>query len=121
MVAFAADLVASEKDPFVLRSALAALDGEVLPAHRAKFIARYRELAKSGPKGDPGAGLRIGLLKALRPLLRDDDLPLLDEALATYEFLPGPGPPSDSAQGLRAEALLAMADRDPTRAAYHAV
>ncbi|MEX0782977.1 MAG: hypothetical protein WD557_10030 [Dehalococcoidia bacterium] len=121
MVAFAAELVATEKDPFVLRSALAALDGEALPTHRTKFLARYRELARSGPKGDPGAGLRIGLLKALRPLLRDDDLPLLEEALNTYEYIPGPGPPSESAQGLRAEALLAMADRDPTRAAYQAV
>lgn len=121
MVEFAAELVATEKDPFVLRSALAALDGEVLPGHRTKFLSRYRELTKSGPKGDPGAGLRIGLLKAMRPLLRDDDIPVLEEALNTYEFLPGPGPASDSAQGLRAEAVLAMADRDPTRAAYHAV
>jgi hypothetical protein len=121
MVDFAAELVATEKDPFVLRSALAALDGEALPGHRSKFLARYRELAKSGPKGDPGAVLRIGLLKALRPLLRDDDLVLIEEALTTYEYLPGPGPPSESAQGLRAEAVLAMANRDPTRAAYHAV
>ncbi len=121
MVEFAVELEAAEKDPFVLRSALSALEGEVLPSHRAKFLARYRELAKTGPKGDPGAALRVGLLKALRPLLRDDDLPLLEDALSTCEYIPGPGPPSESAQGLRAEALLAMADRDPTRAAYHAV
>jgi hypothetical protein len=121
MVDFAAELVATEEDPFVLRSALAALDGEVLPGRRSQFLARYRELAKSGPKADPGAALRIGLLKALRPLLQNDDLPLLEEALNTFEYIPGPGPASESAQILRAEALLAMADRDPTRAAYHAV
>jgi hypothetical protein len=118
-VALAIEIVEREKDVQALRAAL-----EVLRAHptwdaRPALLARYAALAVEGVKRDAGTYLRAAILQALRPLLRPDDVPLLAQAAATYEYLPPTH--SEEAGLLRSTALVLLNEVDGALAAYHAV
>ncbi len=65
---------------------------------------------------DPGGTIRIAILRALRPLARREDTPLLERAAATYEFLYG-----EATGDLRAAALIALNEVDDVLAGYHCV
>jgi len=90
----------------------AAPDGRL----RQALAERYDELA-AAPRRDPSASLRAALLRGLRPLVTTGDQVRLERALVTYEF----GPQGENCSGLRAAALLALAELDPDLAETHAV
>jgi hypothetical protein len=86
------------------------------PGLRAALRRRYEAIATQRPQKDHGAGVRTVLLKALRPLAQQDEVPLLEAALWSYEF-----PHDDEvAGGLRGAALVILNDLDPELAAFHA-
>ena len=85
---------------------------------RQPLLDLYAYCAANGAKRDPGAYLRSATLNALSQVVTGHDLPLLTEALETYEFLP----PSfkEDAGLLRAAALSALNELDPELATLHA-
>ena len=100
---------------------LAALD--VLAAHpvadaREPLLAIYETYRRSGSARDPGAFTRRAILAALRPLATPADLPLILDAVATYEFLPPDF--TEDAILLRAAALVILNELDDVPARYHA-
>jgi hypothetical protein len=102
----------------VVVEAVRALDEESDPRLRRCVVARALALADS-PADDPGCLLRVVLLRALRGASERADVPLLERAATTFEFL-RPGP-REVAGDLRRIALLCLHDVDPDRAAWHAV
>jgi hypothetical protein len=80
------------------------------------LAARYAFCDANGARRDPGGTLRAALLRALRPIADADDLPLLERAVTTYEFLYG-----EAAGDLRAAGLLTLNQVDDELAGYHAV
>jgi hypothetical protein len=90
----------------------AAPDGRL----REALAERYDDLA-AHPKRDPSASLRGALLRGLTQLTTTCDRARLEKALVTYEF----GPQGENASGLRAAALLALAQLNPNLAETHAV
>jgi hypothetical protein len=117
--ALAIEIVRDEKDVRALRAALELLRER--PAWEAKsaLLGRFAALAADGIKRDAGTYLRAAILQALRPLAQPGDLALLEQAAATYEYLP-PGR-SEEAGLLRSTALVVLSEVDGTLAAYHAV
>jgi hypothetical protein len=117
--ALAIEIVADEKDVRALHAALEGLRER--PAWEAKpaLLERYAALAADGVKRDAGTYLRAAILQALRPLVQPADVPVLEQAAATYEYLP-PGR-SEEAGLLRSTALVVLNEVDGTLAAYHAV
>jgi hypothetical protein len=118
-VALAIEIFERERDVQALRAAL-----DVLRAHptwdaRPALLGRYAALAADGVKRDAGTYLRAAILQALRPLLRPEDVPLLAQAAATYEYLPPTH--SEEAGLLRSTALVMLNEVDSALAAYHAV
>jgi hypothetical protein len=117
------------KTPEAVGAALELLpDGE--PRARQTLLDRYRSLAgppsilpprRGGRSGggipDSGCQVRAALLRGLRGRALPSDIPLLEEALRTYELRPR----DEVAGGLRAAALLVLADLDEPLAAFHAV
>jgi hypothetical protein len=102
---------------------LAALEAipETDPRLRAAILRRYQAIASQKPPKDQGGAVRTALLKALRPLAHKDDIPVLEAALWTYEFMPNPGGERDEvAGGLRGLALVVLNDTEPGLAAFHA-
>ncbi|HXT37353.1 MAG TPA: hypothetical protein VN837_17400 [Chloroflexota bacterium] len=110
-------LVGSAMLPDVLAAAIEELadepDGEV----RAALLARYEACISDPARRDSGCYVRAALLQALRPITMPVDRPLLERAIATYEYLP-PGR-SEVAAGLRAAAVIALNEIDPVLAAHH--
>ncbi|HEX6349342.1 MAG TPA: hypothetical protein VF160_08120 [Candidatus Dormibacteraeota bacterium] len=95
----------------------AALEGVPRDARlRATLVERYDALA-AAPRRDPAARLRAELLNALRPLVTVEDRERVEAALTTYEF----GPLGENCSGLRAAALLCLAELDPDAAELHSV
>ena len=88
-----------------------------LPA-REPLLHLYGHYATHGPKRDPGAYTRRAIFDALRPIDLPVDVPLLLEAVQTYEFLP-PGF-NEEAVLLRSGALLILNELDGSRARFHA-
>ncbi|MCP4164699.1 MAG: hypothetical protein GY759_02255 [Chloroflexi bacterium] len=78
----------------------------------------YTYYASHGPKRDPGAYMRHAILRALRPVTTLSDVPLLLDAVSTYEHLP-PGF-QEEAKLLRAGAIVILNELDDELAAYHA-
>lgn len=115
---FAASLLRPRQTRDVL---LAALD--VLAAHpcadaHAPLVSIYEAYHRSGSARDPGAFTRRAILAALRPLATPADLPLILDAVATYEFLPPDF--KEDAILLRASALVILNEIDDLLARYHA-
>ncbi len=118
-VALAIEIVEREKDVRALRAALDVLKQRPASQARPALLARYAVLAADGVKRDAGTYLRAAILQALRSLVQPDDLPLLEQAASTYEYLP-PGRSEEAGQ-LRSTALVVMFEVDAHLAAYHAV
>jgi hypothetical protein len=104
------------RSPEAVAAALELLpDGD--PRAREALLARYHWLAADGRARDPGCALRAALLRGLRRRALRADVPLLEEALHTYDLRPR----DEVAAPLRAAALLVLADMDESLAAFHAV
>lgn len=117
--AFAIEIVEREKDVQALRAALDVLRERPSHAARPALLARYATLAADGIKRDAGTYLRAAILQALRPLAQPADVPLLEQATATYEYLPPTR--SEEAGLLRSTALVVLNEVDTSLAAFHAV
>ncbi|MFV9506784.1 MAG: hypothetical protein AB4911_19715 [Oscillochloridaceae bacterium umkhey_bin13] len=115
---FAADLLINERRAQLLGPALVTLEQLPIPEARPALLPLYADLDADGTRHDAGGGFRAAILRILRPWLNATDLPLLERAVTTYEFLP-PGR-SEEATPIRAAGLVAMADLDPTLAGFHA-
>ena len=111
--AYALRLLERQTDPELLRAALAALAEQPGPDLRPLLLERYEYLDAKGVRRDPGGTIRAAILHALRPLLHRDDVPLLERAATTYEFLYG-----EAAGDLRAAGLLALDEIDDNLAGY---
>ena len=117
--ALALEIVGGEKDIRALRAALDVLKERPTPAARPALLERFEYLAADGAKRDTGGTLRAAILEALRRIAEPADLPLLERAASTYEFLP-PGR-SEETWLLRSTALVVMNELDTLHASYHAV
>jgi hypothetical protein len=90
-------------------------DGD--PRARQALLERYQSLAADARRRDSDCLLRSALLRGLRGRALASEVPLLEEALRTYEFRPG----EEVAGRLRGAALLVLADLDEALAVFHAV
>ncbi len=117
--AYAHELVASSRHAEAVRAAAKVLAAQPLPAARPAILERFRYLGADPNRRDQGAHVRGALLKALQPVSRLEDVPLLEAAAMTYEVLPTS--PEDVTGSLRATALLILAALDGELASYHAV
>lgn len=115
---YAAILLASERRAQLVGPALAAVEQLPLPEAHSALLRLYAHLDADGTRHDAGGTFRASILRALRPWATADDLPLLERAVTTYEFLP-PGR-SEEATPIRAAGLVALADLDPELAGFHA-
>ncbi len=115
--AYAVYLLETDSNATVLQEALAVLEPSASPTLRPALLGAYTRLG-SGEGEDAGCYARTALLGVLRRLVLPEDVPLLERAAATYEFLP-PGR-SEVAAGLRATALVALSEVDEVQAGYHA-
>lgn len=115
---FAAELLATERRPQLLGPALAALEELPIPEARPVLLRLYTDFDADGVRLDAGGSFRAAALRALRPWATAVELPLLERAVTTYEFLP-PGR-SEVAASIRAGGLVVLADLDPTGAGFHA-
>jgi hypothetical protein len=117
---YALELVTTESRQDFLEAVLEVLstasrDSRVRPA----LLAAYANCENVPSRSDAGCYRRIALLRALRPLARREDAPMLERAASTYEFLPPTR--SEMAAGLRSTALVVLNEIDEQLAAYHAV
>ncbi|HEX2913797.1 MAG TPA: hypothetical protein VH186_23530 [Chloroflexia bacterium] len=117
---YALELVRTDTRQAVLEAALSVIQEVADPAGREVLVEKYNTLSAEGGKHDAGAYVRAALLRALKPVARVKDLPVLEKAAATYEFIP-PGKTSEVGAGLRSAALVAMNEVDEVLAAYHCV
>lgn len=107
-------------EPGAREAALEVLAGRAQVTEKALrpvLLGLYEKL--DGPKKDPGGYLRTAIVQALRPAVREADVPLLERAAMTYDFSSYGG--KDVAGMLRAEALVTLADVAPRVAGAHAV
>jgi hypothetical protein len=102
----------------VLLAALKVLANEPPQEARPPLLDLYRYLAQNGVRRDPGTFVRGAILNALRSIARQEDTPLLLEAVQTYEFLP----PSFSEEAviLRSSALVCLNEIEAETTSYHA-
>jgi hypothetical protein len=115
----AVQVLARVKDIQGVRAALEVLKDHHLPAARPALRACFEHYAEEGGRRDTGAYLRAAILQALRPMAEGSDLPLLERAASTYEFLPPAR--SEEASLLRSTALVVMQAVDERLARFHAV
>ncbi len=113
---YAATLVEKAKDPQAVTAAVKVLGESGDERYRRVLLGRYERCDARGPRRDPGGTIRAAILQALRPISLPEDVPLLEHAVTTYEFLYG-----EEAGDLRAAGLLALNDLDGELAGYHAV
>ncbi len=115
---YALQLVKTESHLELLQAALAIITEVAEPKARPVLLERYRYYDSDGTKLDPGCYLRVAILQALQPLARVEDIPLLERAVSTYEYLP-PGR-GEVAIGLRAIGLVTLNEIEETLAGYYA-
>jgi len=115
--ALAQTVLATDKDVQAVRAALDVLRQHPTPAARSVLRERFEYYAADGVRRDTGTYLRAAILQALRPIAQPNDLPLLERAATTFEFLP-PGRSEEGAL-LRSAALVTMDAVDPQLAAYY--
>jgi len=116
---YAVAVVRTETDALALEAALRALAERPTLDAREPLARLYERLDAKGVRRDQGCHQRVGILKALRSIVRDEDRALLERAALTVEYLP-PGR-QDVAHVLRATALLTLDALDSELAAQHAV
>jgi hypothetical protein len=117
--ALAQTVLATDKDVQAIRAAVEVLKQHPTPAARRLLRDRFDHYAADGVRRDAGTYLRATIIQALRQIALPDDLPLLERAATTYEFLP----PGRSEEGslLRSAALVTLDAVDPKLAAYHCI
>ena len=116
--AYAVTLLQPKFGPEVVRAALRVLVMHPhLPA-RAALTRLFDHYASQGVTRDPGTYVRSEIVRALRPFAEPADVPLLEQALLTYEF-PAPAFQEEAAL-LRSGALVTLAEVEDVRARYHA-
>ncbi|MEJ7839139.1 MAG: hypothetical protein WKF81_09995, partial [Thermomicrobiales bacterium] len=98
-------LLAKSKHLNVVQASLAILRERAHPGIRAPLHAKYDWCDGSR---DPGGYIRAGIIHTLRPILQNDDLPILYRAVATYEMQGM----YELCAGMRAASLLAFLDLD---------
>jgi hypothetical protein len=113
---YAAGSLAALRTPDAVRIFLAVLTTRLSGELRDLLLAKYAYCNADGIKRDPGGLVRIQLLEALRPLVRSEDVPLLERAATTYEFLYG-----EATGDLRAAGLLALNEADQRLVEFYCV
>lgn len=113
---YAAQCFERDADAAVIKAALAVLAAGEYPQLRTLLLAKYRYCAGDPPRRDQGGGIRSLILHTMRPLAQPQDIPLLERAASTYEFLFG-----EAAGDFRAAALLTLNEVDDGLASYHCV
>lgn len=115
-VAWATQLMEASRQLEVVRTALRVVEEAADPALRPALYAKYEWCERTPSTRDSSGFIRASIVRALRPIIRPDDLPLLQRALTTYQM-----------QGLyelcaelRAAALVAANELDPGFAALFA-
>jgi hypothetical protein len=117
--ALALSIVAGDRDSLNLRAALEVLQAHPVGQARDVLLEAFAYFMADGVRRDAGTYLRSAILHALRPVATPEDLPLLEKAAATYEFLP-PGR-SEEAVLLRSTALVLVNELDDKLGALHSV
>jgi hypothetical protein len=115
----AIEIVARERAHRVLEPALEIL-AEAAPSRaRSALRDRFLDLTENGVRFDQDCALRIGIVRALRPIGSPDDRDLAITGVRTIQLQP----PSriDVAQALRGQSLLLLREADPERVDYYAV
>lgn len=102
----------------IIQAALRTLVNHPLDSAREVLLALYQRFAENGLMYDAGSYTRASALAALRPTLFQGDLPMLIEAVETYEFPPPEF--KEEAAPLRATALAAINELDDFVARFHA-
>jgi hypothetical protein len=113
---YAAQLLTTERNTDLQLAALRILTDRPDPAWRPALLQCYGQLQANAARRDQGGTVRAAILRALTPVARLEDTPLLEQAATTYEFLFG-----EAAGPLRAAALLALDEVEPRLAGFHAV
>lgn len=118
--AHALKLIRARQNTMAVASALRALieASLITPELRPLLLETYAYYAADGVKRDPTDAARCAVLEALHEVIRQEDIPLLERALTTYERIP----PffAEEAGLLRAAALVVLTRLDPLLATYHA-
>jgi len=115
---FAVSLLQPRQKRDVLLAALKVLAKYPNPAAREPIRQLFEHFSADGRKRDPGAFTRRAVLDAWRHVALPADVPLLLQAVNTYEFLP-PGFKEDAIL-LRTGALLILNELDDTLAGFQA-
>lgn len=116
---YALSLVETERMIDVVLAALQVITENPSAAARPVLLRKYAYLDADGIKRDPGGYVRTQILRALRRVARADDLPLLERAATTYEFMPPAR--SEVASEIRSNAVVAMNELDSELASFHCV
>ena len=98
-------LLEKSKHLNAVQAALSVLQDRPHPGLRAPLHAKY-DWCDQGR--DPGGFIRAGIIHTLRPIIQQDDLPILYRAVVTYEMQGM----YELCAGVRAAALLAFLDLD---------
>lgn len=106
-------LLEKSRDLRVVQAALAVLRERAHPGLRSALHAKY---AWCDQRRDPGGFIRAGVIHALRPIIQWDELPILYQAVQTYEMQGM----YELCAGVRAAALLGFLDLDTDLGAFHA-
>lgn len=117
---YALHLLERDRRLQVVQAALAVLEEVTLPPARHSLLDRYAYFDAQGVKRDAGGFTRASVLRALRRVAKVEDVPLLERAATTYEFIP-PGRSDEAGGAIRAAALLTLDALDPALAAFYAV
>lgn len=112
----AVSYVRTSKDMEVLRPALAVIGAQANPALRPVLHEKYTWCEQAPERHDSGGFVRAAIIRALRPIVHYDDLPILQRALLSYQTV---GLYEVCAE-VRAAALNALADLEPELATYYA-
>ena len=112
----AASYVRSSKNMEVLRPALTVLREAEDPSLRPLLHEKYAWCAVSPERNDSGGVVRAAIVRALQPVIHYDDLPILRQALVSYQTVGL----YEVAAELRAASLVALNDLDPDLAALYA-
>lgn len=114
---YALDLLGERPNTQVVLAALAVLQAQAEFDDRGTLLSLYAWYDVDGVRRDAGGYVRSTALRVLRPILTPADLPLLEHAATTYEYLP---PRSEAAFTIRAAALRGLDHVDPALAGFHA-
>ena len=115
-VACALEILERERGLQVVQAALQVLAQDPRREARPALLRQYAFRDADGNRRDPGGYIRSDILKILRHQAHPDDVPLFERAAWTYEFMPGA---DEVCSSVRANALIALSEVEPTLAGYH--